>query len=82
MERLEPFEKLEKDYYLGERDGWYSDGENRDSDRYAALSVTVVCQTFGCVCICVCVLLMIGRKWRKQHRDAFLLFFDIGRGEG
>uniref|UniRef100_A0A1I7VD55 E2F-associated phosphoprotein n=1 Tax=Loa loa TaxID=7209 RepID=A0A1I7VD55_LOALO len=30
--RLEPFETLEKDYYLGERNGWYSDGEQRDSE--------------------------------------------------
>lgn len=32
MEPLEPFERLEEDYYLGGRDGWYSDGENRDSE--------------------------------------------------
>ncbi|KAM3718293.1 E2F-associated phosphoprotein [Dirofilaria immitis] len=31
-ERLEPLETLEKDYYLGERNGWYSDGEQRDSE--------------------------------------------------
>ncbi|VDK71846.1 unnamed protein product [Onchocerca ochengi] len=31
-ERLEPFEVLEKDYYLGERNGWYSDGEQRESE--------------------------------------------------
>ncbi|CAG9530094.1 unnamed protein product [Cercopithifilaria johnstoni] len=31
--RLEPLETLEKDYYLDERNGWYSDGEQRDSER-------------------------------------------------
>ncbi|CAG9530091.1 unnamed protein product [Cercopithifilaria johnstoni] len=30
--RLEPLETLEKDYYLDERNGWYSDGEQRDSE--------------------------------------------------
>uniref|UniRef100_A0A0R3RG21 E2F-associated phosphoprotein n=1 Tax=Elaeophora elaphi TaxID=1147741 RepID=A0A0R3RG21_9BILA len=30
--RLEPLEALEKDYYLDERNGWYSDGEQRDSE--------------------------------------------------
>lgn len=33
-ERLEPLETLEKDYYLGERNGWYSDGEQRESERF------------------------------------------------
>uniref|UniRef100_A0A915PWA5 E2F-associated phosphoprotein n=1 Tax=Setaria digitata TaxID=48799 RepID=A0A915PWA5_9BILA len=32
IERLEPLEALEKDYYLGERNGWYSDVEQRDSE--------------------------------------------------
>ncbi|VDM39739.1 unnamed protein product [Toxocara canis] len=32
MERLQPLEKLDKDYYLGEQAGWYSDGENHDSE--------------------------------------------------
>ncbi|VDN19904.1 unnamed protein product [Gongylonema pulchrum] len=31
-ERLEPLEALEKDYYLDDRGGWYSDGEQRDSE--------------------------------------------------
>ncbi|VDK83161.1 unnamed protein product [Litomosoides sigmodontis] len=30
--RLEPLEALENDYYLDERNGWYSDGEQRDSE--------------------------------------------------
>lgn len=34
IERLKPLETLEKDYYLDERSGWYSDGEQRDSGRY------------------------------------------------
>lgn len=33
MERLEPFEKLECDYYLDDKGGWYSDCENNSSDR-------------------------------------------------
>ncbi|MFH4984629.1 hypothetical protein AB6A40_011338 [Gnathostoma spinigerum] len=32
MEKLEPFEKLVDDYYLGERNGWYSDGERGSSE--------------------------------------------------
>ncbi|VDO59574.1 unnamed protein product [Onchocerca flexuosa] len=36
-ERLEPLETLEKDYYLGERNGWYSDGEQRDSERFVII---------------------------------------------
>uniref|UniRef100_A0A0M3I0Y2 E2F-associated phosphoprotein n=1 Tax=Ascaris lumbricoides TaxID=6252 RepID=A0A0M3I0Y2_ASCLU len=32
MDRLEPFEKLDSDYYLGDHAGWYSDGEHQDSD--------------------------------------------------
>ncbi|EJW88630.1 hypothetical protein WUBG_00461 [Wuchereria bancrofti] len=31
-ERLEPLETLEKDYYLDERNDWYSEGEQRDSE--------------------------------------------------
>uniref|UniRef100_A0A915AIZ3 E2F-associated phosphoprotein n=1 Tax=Parascaris univalens TaxID=6257 RepID=A0A915AIZ3_PARUN len=32
MDRLEPLEKLDSDYYLGDHAGWYSDGEHQDSD--------------------------------------------------
>lgn len=39
MERLQPLEKLDKDYYLGEQAGWYSDGENHDSERFVAFSI-------------------------------------------
>jgi hypothetical protein len=36
--KLKPMECLDKDYYLGERDGWFSGGEDRDSDRFVFVS--------------------------------------------
>uniref|UniRef100_A0A914W5M7 E2F-associated phosphoprotein n=1 Tax=Plectus sambesii TaxID=2011161 RepID=A0A914W5M7_9BILA len=53
MDRLEPLERLEKDYYLGEKGGWFSDGENRDSDssddevqkKYAAIAGVKLCSS-------------------------------------
>jgi hypothetical protein len=39
MDPLRPLERLEKDYYLGDKGGWYSDGENRDSDRLISLLI-------------------------------------------
>lgn len=40
--RLEPLETLEKDYYLDERNGWYSDGEQRDSERFVIIYYILV----------------------------------------
>lgn len=39
--RLEPLETLEKDYYLDARNGWYSDGEQRDSERFVTLCLVL-----------------------------------------
>jgi len=53
MDPLRPLERLEKDYYLGDKGGWFSDGENRDSDssddevqkKFAAIAGVKLCSS-------------------------------------
>ncbi|KAL3995454.1 E2F-associated phosphofamily protein [Acanthocheilonema viteae] len=75
--RLEPLEALEKDYYLDERNGWYSDGEQRDSESSDDELREQLQKLTGMQCE--------SRK-RKQHekvneRDKFELDMDVELSE-